>query len=170
MPVSYSWLFAEKEPHVIGVEMIRECIEVRFSLSVWRRTVLAELSGTRASAPGGIRILVPLQLPKGDPEQVAEKKKIMKFLDVDVLAFSYKDLVKIENLTGFDSLTKLKLDCNRIAEIEGLGHLVCSASLFICSNGPFWSLCKPTDGTDVPLHLFYPAGLCLSPEPTECAK
>lgn len=24
----YSWLFAEKEPHVIGVDMIRECIEV----------------------------------------------------------------------------------------------------------------------------------------------
>lgn len=67
-----------------------------------------------------------LQLPKGDPEQVAEKKKIMKFRDVDFLAFSYKELVKIENLTGFDTLTKLKLDCNRITTIEGLGHLVCS--------------------------------------------
>ena len=30
---------------------------------------------------------LPLQLPKGDPEQVAEKKKIMKFRDVDFLAF-----------------------------------------------------------------------------------
>lgn len=28
MPVSYSALFAEEEPHVIGVQMIRECIEV----------------------------------------------------------------------------------------------------------------------------------------------
>lgn len=67
-----------------------------------------------------------MQLPKGDPEQVAEKKKIIKFRDVDFLAFSYKELVKIENLAGFDSLTKLKLDCNRITRIEGLGHLVCS--------------------------------------------
>lgn len=65
-----------------------------------------------------------VQVPKGDAEQVAEKKRTMKFSDVDVLAFSYKELVKIENLAGFDNLTKLKLDCNRITTIEGLSHLV----------------------------------------------
>jgi hypothetical protein len=78
--------------------------------------------------------LVSLQLPKGDPEQVAEKKKTMKFRDVDFLAFSYKELVKIENLTGFDKLTKLKLDCNRITTIEGLSQLVCAKCLS-CANG-----------------------------------
>lgn len=108
----YSWLFAEKEPHVIGVEMIRECIEV--CCFHYSSAGLCSASTNQ----------FPVQLPKGDPEQVAEKKKIMKFRDVEFLAFSYRELVKIENLTGFDSLTKLKLDCNRITTIEGLSHLV----------------------------------------------
>jgi hypothetical protein len=69
-----------------------------------------------------------VQLPKGDPEQVADKRRSMKFRDVEVLAFSYRELVRIENLAGFDSLTKLKLDCNRITKIEGLAHLVWTAS------------------------------------------
>eukprot|EP00892_Ulva_mutabilis_P007393 jgi/Ulvmu1/5025/UM021_0042.1 len=89
MPVSYSLLFAEQEPHVIGVDMARACIE----------------------------------LPKGDQEQIAEKRKCMNFREVASLAFSFRELVRIENLRGFDSLVKLKLDCNNIKTIENLGHL-----------------------------------------------
>lgn len=65
-----------------------------------------------------------LQLPKGDPEQIAEKRRCMKFREVESLAFSFRELVRIENLLGFDSLVKLKLDCNNIKRIENLGHLV----------------------------------------------
>lgn len=48
----------------------------------------------------------------------------MKFREVESLGFSFRDLIRIENLLGFDSLVKLKLDCNNIKKIENLGHLV----------------------------------------------
>ena len=65
-----------------------------------------------------------LQLPKGDPEQTAEKRALMHFREVEELSFGYRELVKINNLMGLDRLTKLRLDCNRITTIENLSHLV----------------------------------------------
>jgi Leucine-rich repeat (LRR) protein len=71
-----------------------------------------------------------LQLPKGEPDQMAEKRATLPFREVEELIFSYRNLVKIDNLMGFDSLTKLKLDCNRISKIDNLSHLVCCLELW----------------------------------------
>jgi Leucine-rich repeat (LRR) protein len=57
--------------------------------------------------------------------QVEEKRRTMLLQDVDSLAFSFHNLVKIDNLAGINSLRKLKLDCNRLTRIENLDHLVC---------------------------------------------
>jgi hypothetical protein len=65
-----------------------------------------------------------VQLPSGDPEHNAEKRQVMKFEEVVEVAFSFKKLVKIDNLHGLDQLRKLKLDNNRITTIENLSHLV----------------------------------------------
>lgn len=54
----------------------------------------------------------------------------MPFREVEELIFSYRNLVKIDNLMGFESLTKLKLDCNCITKIENLSHLVCCWELW----------------------------------------
>lgn len=48
----------------------------------------------------------------------------MEFDEVVEVAFSFRKLVKIDNLHGLDKLTKLKLDNNRITTIENLSHLV----------------------------------------------
>ena len=55
---------------------------------------------------------------------MAAKRASMPFRDVVELIFSYRDLVRIDNLFGLDKLTKLKLDCNRVTCIENLSHLV----------------------------------------------
>ena len=53
----------------------------------------------------------------GDGEEIDFEKAVR-------LSLSYKSLGKIDNLTGFNSLTHLCLDNNVISEIENLGHLV----------------------------------------------
>lgn len=40
------------------------------------------------------------------------------------LALSYRNILKIDNLVGFDALTTLQLDNNIIGKIENIGHLV----------------------------------------------
>jgi hypothetical protein len=40
-----------------------------------------------------------------------------------VLLLSYQNILKIDNLVGFDKLVKLQLDNNIIEKIENLGHL-----------------------------------------------
>lgn len=44
--------------------------------------------------------------------------------DVTAIGFSFKNILKISNLQGLDSLTKLQLDNNVIDKIVNLGHLV----------------------------------------------
>lgn len=46
------------------------------------------------------------------------------FATVDTLILSFKNILRIENLQGFDKLTKLQLDNNHIEKIEHLDHLV----------------------------------------------
>ncbi len=46
------------------------------------------------------------------------------FAEAEELALSYKFILKIDNLAGFDRLVKLSLDCNIIERIENLDHLV----------------------------------------------
>eukprot|EP00698_Gefionella_okellyi_P010133 TRINITY_DN2610_c0_g1_i1.p1 TRINITY_DN2610_c0_g1~~TRINITY_DN2610_c0_g1_i1.p1 ORF type:complete len:544 (+),score=142.95 TRINITY_DN2610_c0_g1_i1:25-1656(+) len=43
--------------------------------------------------------------------------------EVTTLAFSYKNIARIENLVGFKALIKLQLDNNCISTIENIGHL-----------------------------------------------
>lgn len=45
------------------------------------------------------------------------------FHDVRCLLLSYKNVLKIDNLVGFEKLVKLQLDNNIIERIENLGHL-----------------------------------------------
>ena len=66
-----------------------------------------------------------LQLKGGDPEHNSEKMMVMNFREVEELAFSFRNLVMIDNLQGFERLTKLQLDNNRISTIDNLTHLVC---------------------------------------------
>ena len=46
------------------------------------------------------------------------------FPEVASLILSFKSIVRIQNLQGFESLTRLQLDNNNIERIEGLSHLV----------------------------------------------
>jgi Leucine-rich repeat (LRR) protein len=73
---------------------------------------------------GDVQNMSFLQLPNGEKEQMAAKRASMPFREVQELMFSYRDLVRIDNLLGLDKLTKLNLDCNRITKIENLSHLV----------------------------------------------
>jgi hypothetical protein len=43
---------------------------------------------------------------------------------VECLAFSFKNIARIQNLGGFDRLCKLQLDNNGITTIENISHLV----------------------------------------------
>ena len=52
------------------------------------------------------------------------------------LILSYMNILKIDNLVGFDKLVKLQLDNNIIEKVENLGHL---SSLEVC----FYSRCLP---------------------------
>ena len=39
------------------------------------------------------------------------------------MLLSYQNILRIDNLVGFDSLVKLQIDNNVIEKIENLGHL-----------------------------------------------
>jgi len=54
---------------------------------------------------------------------VTEGKKEGGFREVKCLLLSYKNILKIDNLVGFERLVKLQLDNNIIEKIENLGHL-----------------------------------------------
>jgi hypothetical protein len=46
------------------------------------------------------------------------------FQEVRSLVLSFKNIVRIENLQGFEGLTRLQLDNNYLERIENIGHLV----------------------------------------------
>mmetsp|Transcript_30910 Transcript_30910/g.35207 ORF Transcript_30910/g.35207 Transcript_30910/m.35207 type:complete len:534 (+) Transcript_30910:75-1676(+) len=52
------------------------------------------------------------------------EKDDMPFSEVKVLSLSFKNIIHIKNLDGFQKLEKLQLDNNLIGTIENLGHLV----------------------------------------------
>eukprot|EP01012_Entosiphon_sulcatum_P008548 TRINITY_DN1467_c0_g1_i1.p1 TRINITY_DN1467_c0_g1~~TRINITY_DN1467_c0_g1_i1.p1 ORF type:complete len:584 (-),score=228.61 TRINITY_DN1467_c0_g1_i1:344-2095(-) len=58
-----------------------------------------------------------------DRESRAPRQQL-EFFEVECLVFSFKNITLIDNLVGFDRLTKLQLDNNNIARIENLQHLV----------------------------------------------
>ena len=55
--------------------------------------------------------------------------KALTFREVRCLLLSYQNILKIDNLVGFDRLVKLQLDNNIIEKIEHLDHLT---SLEVC--------------------------------------
>lgn len=63
------------------------------------------------------------QGPKDEAGKIAKAEGI-DFSDVLSLRLDYKNVLKIDNLWCFKSLTKLQLDNNIIERIEGLDHLV----------------------------------------------
>lgn len=63
------------------------------------------------------------QGPKEEAGKIAKQEGI-DFGDVETLRLDYKNVLKIDNLWCFTSLTKLQLDNNIIERIEGLDHLV----------------------------------------------
>jgi len=60
----------------------------------------------------------------GDPDLAEDKRRQLPFAEVETLALSFQRLARITSLEGFDRLTKLQLDNNRITQIENLSHLV----------------------------------------------
>jgi Leucine-rich repeat (LRR) protein len=61
---------------------------------------------------------------EGSSERIEEKRQTMPFREVSHLAFSFKNILKVENLQGLDNLVKLQMDNNVIQRIENLDHLV----------------------------------------------
>ena len=52
-----------------------------------------------------------------------DKNDLMPFRDVQCLLLSYQNVLKIDNLIGFNRMIKLHLDNNIIEKIENLSHL-----------------------------------------------
>ncbi|XP_069784380.1 dynein regulatory complex subunit 3 isoform X2 [Narcine bancroftii] len=67
--------------------------------------------------------MVKKQGPSGRAGQIAHSEGI-HLKDVDHLQLDYQNILKIDNLWQFTSLTKLQLDNNIIEKIEGLNTLV----------------------------------------------
>mmetsp|Transcript_22613 Transcript_22613/g.27292 ORF Transcript_22613/g.27292 Transcript_22613/m.27292 type:complete len:515 (-) Transcript_22613:220-1764(-) len=61
---------------------------------------------------------------EGQTEGLEEKRKNTDFNEVEILSFSFKSVLKVDNLRGLVNLTKLQLDNNMISKIENLDHLV----------------------------------------------
>jgi oligoribonuclease (3'-5' exoribonuclease) len=66
-------------------------------------------------------IIIPEDEDAVDP---AVSKDEVEFHAVTFLSFSYKDILRINNLVGLDSLVKLKLDNNKIFKLEHIDQLV----------------------------------------------
>lgn len=73
--------------------------------------------------------------------EVETKKEATAFREVKCLLLSYQNILKIDNLVGFDKLIKLQLDNNIIEKIENLGHLV---NLEVRAPRPCDSCSRPT--------------------------
>lgn len=63
------------------------------------------------------------QGPRGEAGKIAEEEGI-PFGSVKVLRLDFQNIIKIENLWQFTSLTKLQIDNNKIEQIQGLEKLV----------------------------------------------
>jgi len=66
--------------------------------------------------------------------EVETKKEPTAFREVKALLLSYMNILKIDNLVGFDKLIKLQLDNNIIEKIENLSHLTNLEALDLSFN------------------------------------
>jgi hypothetical protein len=146
MPVSLERLIAEVEPAVITEELTRECIEASWGSggahdpSGKRRAARAAPLPCRAhcrqATPAQPTLAPPplRQVPGTDADISQEKRRILPFSQVEVLAFSFRNLARITSLNGLEGLTKLQLDNNKITRIENIGHLVIASTLWARGN------------------------------------
>lgn len=65
-----------------------------------------------------------MQVTGADIDVIEDKKQSIPFKEVESLAFSFKNLARIDSLQGLDKLVKLQLDNNHIPKIENIKHLV----------------------------------------------
>ena len=63
-----------------------------------------------------------------------EQKEESSYASIRSLVFSYKNIIKIQNLMGLENLEVLRLDNNLIEKIENLGHLKKLKSLDLSFN------------------------------------
>lgn len=89
---------------VINESLIRECI-----------LLSAPQSGDDDRSKG--------RHDKSQAERLKQHAQTMDLCAVTTLMFSYKQVVRIDNLFGVDNITKLMLDNNAITKIENLSHL-----------------------------------------------
>ncbi|KAL1499335.1 hypothetical protein AB1Y20_011542 [Prymnesium parvum] len=73
------------------------------------------------------------KLAASDSTQDA-KKEALSFREAKMLLLSYHNILRIDNLAGFDNLVKLQLDNNIIEKIENLGHLRALEALDLSFN------------------------------------
>lgn len=59
-----------------------------------------------------------------DVQATSKQRADLSYGDIERLAFSFKGLVRIDNLPGLSKLRELRLDNNDITKIENLSHLV----------------------------------------------
>eukprot|EP00033_Pygsuia_biforma_P001384 GCRY01001566.1.p1 GENE.GCRY01001566.1~~GCRY01001566.1.p1 ORF type:complete len:538 (-),score=143.11 GCRY01001566.1:235-1848(-) len=90
------------EPTVIDEDLLDRCIVLDLS-EYENATIIANVPSP------------------SDEQKIARELPLYK--DVKTLRLSFKNILKINNLDGFHSLTKLQLDNNVIEKIEGLQHL-----------------------------------------------
>eukprot|EP00877_Chromochloris_zofingiensis_P000606 jgi/Chrzof1/10546/Cz05g02220.t1 len=64
-----------------------------------------------------------IQVTGADIDVIEDKKQSIPFKEVESLAFSFKNLARIDSLQGLDKLVKLQLDNNHIPKIENIKHL-----------------------------------------------
>ena len=72
---------------------------------------------------GGIVLVDRLDYHHLAKDQKDEMRADTEFHQVEALQLSFHNILQIQNLDGFDCLTKLQLDNNIIEKIENLEHL-----------------------------------------------
>ena len=78
-----------------------------------------------------------------DVQATQKQRTDLRYGEIEKLAFSFKGLVRIDNLPGLTRLSELRLDNNEIPKIENLNHLVTQAAYFCLFLWPsMLCLCK----------------------------
>eukprot|EP00741_Cyanophora_paradoxa_P012849 tig00020629_g12407.t1 len=114
----------QAEPTVIDDELIRKCISI------------PDEEGS-------------LMLKKDATESTKDsKKESLEFHEIKALIFSFKNILRVDNLSGLDHLRKLQLDNNIIEKIENLSSLTNLTWLDLSFNN-----IEKIDGLETLVHL-----------------
>eukprot|EP00884_Botryococcus_braunii_P002953 jgi/Botrbrau1/12659/Bobra.67_1s0024.1 len=88
--------------------------------------ILFERYGVRENDPVPISatLIRDCVVVEGDPDAAEEKRKAVRFNDIEFLAMGFRCISNIDHLQGLNTLRKLQLNNNRITSIQNLSHLV----------------------------------------------